>query len=315
MEFDIVLLILLFYVLGRSSEWVTDALVGLGIKLKINKFLMGLVVLGLATSASEFLVAMNAIATKVPALSLGNVLGASFMLLTLIAGLSIFLNRQINIFRAISVRELMILNTVILLPAILVLDGMLSRIDGLILIAAYAGYIIYIITGKNLLGNATASLANGTGKRPLELVGFLILGLLVMTVTAKYAVDIGTEIAFGLGIPPLVLGLVAFSVGTNLPELVIAFETRRSYKKYILFGDLLGSAAANSLVIGLVVFFQPISIVDMSFIYLMALFLAGGVLAFNITALTQKKLIREEGFLLMGVYVLFIVSAVLLNLL
>jgi len=315
MEFDIVLLILLFYVLGKSSEWVTDSLVGLGIRLKVNKFLMGFVVLGLATTAPEFLVAINAIMTKVPALSLGNILGASFVLLTLVAGLSILLSRQINIFRAISVRELLILNVVILLPAALVLDGMLSRTDGIILIAAYVGYIIYIITKKNILNNATMSLINGKEGRPGKLIGFLVLGLVVMTMAAKYAVDIGTEIAFGFGIPPLVIGLIAFSIGTNLPELVIAFETRASYKKYILFGDLLGSSAANSLIIGLVAFFQPIQAIDMSFIYLMAAFLAGGVLAFNITALTQKKLVREEGFLLIGVYVLFLASAVLLNLL
>jgi len=315
MEFDIVLLILLFYVLGKSSEWVTDSLVGLGIRLKVNKFLMGFVVLGLATTAPEFLVAINAIVTKVPALSLGNILGASFVLLTLVAGLSILLSRQINIFRGISVRELLILNVVILLPAALVLDGMLSRIDGIILIVAYVAYIVYIITKKNILNNATMSLINGKEGRPGKLIGFLVLGLIVMTMAAKYAVDIGMEIASGFSIPPLVIGLIAFSIGTNLPELVIAFETRASYKKYILFGDLLGSSAANSLIIGLVAFFHPIQASDMSFIYLMAVFLAGGVLAFNITALTQRKLVRGEGFLLIGVYVLFIASAILLNLL
>jgi Ca2+/Na+ antiporter len=47
----------------------------------------------------------------------------------------------------------------------------------------------------------------------------------------------------------------------------------------------------------------------------MVLFLAGGLLAFNITALTKKKMVREEGILLMGIYALFIVSAILLNLL
>jgi cation:H+ antiporter len=315
MEFDIVLLLLFFYVLGKSSEWVTDSLVGLGVRLKINKFLMGFVVLGLATTAPEFLVAINAIAMKVPVLSLGNILGASFVLLTLIAGLSLLLSKQINIFRAVSVKELMALNVIILLPAALILDGMLSRTDGIILIAAYVAYIIYIITKKNMLGNATMGLLNGKGKSSGELIGFLILGLIVMTMAAKYAVDIGTEIAFGFGIPPLVVGLILFSIGTNLPELTIAFEAKASYKKYILFGDLLGSSAANSLIIGLVAFFQPIQALDMSFIYLMAAFLAGGVLAFNIAALTQRKLVKEEGFLLIGVYILFIVSVVLLNLL
>ncbi len=292
----------------------TDSLVGLGVKLKINKFVMGLVVLGIATSASEFLVAINAIAMKIPALSLGNVLGASFVLLTLVAGLAVFLNKQVNIFRAISFKELMILNVVILLPALLVLDGMLSRIDGMILIAAYGLYIFYIISKKNFVNNASG-LINGAGKNSSELIGFLILGLLVMTVAAKYAVDIGTEVAFGLGIHPLVVGIFAFSIGTNLPELAITFKTRKTSKKYLLFGDLLGSSAANSLVIGLVAFFQPIQAVDMSFIYLMVLFLAGGLLAFNIVALTQKKMVREEGILLMGVYALFIVSAILLKLL
>jgi len=314
MEFDIVLLILLFYVLGKSSSWVTNSLSGLGAKMRINKFLMGLVVLGIATSASEFLVAINAIATKVPALSLGNVLGASFVLLTLIAGFSVFISKQVNIFKAISFKELLILNTVILLPAALVLDGTLTRTDGMILILAFAVYISYMVTRKKIFSNASNGLIKNRGKNSWEMVGFLILGLLVMTVAAKYAVDIGTELAFGLGISPLVVGILLFSIGTNLPELVIALEVGKSQRRYILFGDLLGSSAANSLVIGLVAFFQPIQVTNMSFIYLMALFLAGGVLAFNIMALTKNKLVREEGFLLMGIYFLFVAAAIFLNL-
>ncbi len=314
MEFDIVLLILLFYVLGKSSSWVTNSLSGLGAKMRINKFLMGLVVLGIATSASEFLVAISAIMTKVPALSLGNVLGASFVLLTLIAGISIFISKQVNIFKAISFKELLILNTVILLPAALVLDGTLSRTDGIILILAFAMYIFYMVTRKNMLNSASNSLIKNGRKKSWEMIGFLILGLLVMMVAAKYAVDIGTEIAFNLGISPLVIGILLFSIATNLPELAIALNAGKSQKKYILFGDLLGSSAANSLVIGFVAFFQPIQVTNMSFIYLIALFLAGGVLAFNITALTQNKLVREEGFLLMGIYFLFVAAAIFLNL-
>lgn len=301
--------------LGKSSEWITDSLVSLGIKLRINKFILGLVVLGLATSAPELLVAVNAIATKVLTLSLGNVLGASFVLLTLVAGLSILLNKQINIFRAISFKELLIVDIVIAMPAILILDGMLSRIDGITLIVVYGSYLGYMITRKNIVNNTVGLISNNRGKNAAEHIGFLIFGLLIMILAAKYAVDVGVKVALDLGISPLIVGLLAFSVGTNLPELAIAFETRKSYKKYILFGDLLGSSAANSLVIGLVAFFQPFAVSNMSAIYLITLFLVGGLAAFNITALTQSKMIRQEGILLIGIYVLFVVAAVLLNIL
>lgn len=312
MIFDIGLLIILFYILGHSSRWVVDALVGLGIRLRISKFIIGFVILGLATSASEFFVAMNALINKVPTLSLGNILGASLVLLSLIAGLAVIFNKQINIFKAITFKELLFLNGVIFLPGVLVLNGVLSRLDGLILIAVYGLYIGYIITKK-----AFTTLPDGLhekGQKTSELIGFLIFGLLVLTIAAKYAVDIGADLAFDFGIPPLAVGLLIFSIGTNLPELFIAFETRRS-GKYLLFGNLLGSSAANSMIIGLVAFFQPIRVTNLAAINLTVLFLAGTLLALNVTALTQKKITRPEGALLIGIYIVFITASIILNLL
>jgi cation:H+ antiporter len=83
----------------------------------------------------------------------------------------------------------------------------------------------------------------------------LIAGLALLAYSGDKAVEHSSIIALQLGIPPLMIGLLLVSLGTDLPEIVNSIVSSALNHGDINVGDSLGSALAQmSLVLGLLPF-------------------------------------------------------------
>lgn len=314
MGLDIIFLIGLFYILGHSAGWVIDSLLRLGIKLRLSSFIIGFVVLGMATSIPEFVLGINSVINKIPALSVGNILGASIVLLSLTAGLSVILNKKICVLCSLEKKELFFLNGVVILPFLLLIDGILSRTDALFLIAFFVIFVFFVFL-KNHRPKYNITLRTPKDRKEVkEVLGFLILGLIVLLLSSKYIVDISQNILQLLSISPLIIGISIFAIGTNLPEFILVYKSMKGGdRKNLVFGDILGSAAANSLVLGLIAFLNPIVIKDIKNLFIGGIFLALTLLLFNIFAISGRYITRREGFGLIAIYIIFILTVIGLN--
>jgi len=114
----------------------------ISLRLKISVFAISAILIALGTCLPEIVVAVTSALGGRAALSLGNVLGANIANISLVVGLSAFLLGGVNIRAPSLKKDLRFGLAGSRLAYFLMADGVLSRVDGLILILAYLGYLI-----------------------------------------------------------------------------------------------------------------------------------------------------------------------------
>jgi cation:H+ antiporter len=150
--------------------------------------------------------------------------------------------------------ELPILTVVSLIAALQLFDGEISRMDAAILILLFAMYMIFTV--KNALRSKHSKMAKDVEKdlehtkMPLgRAVFWLISGLSMLIVSSRMLVWGAVEIAHGLGISDLIIGLTIVAVGTSLPEFASSVVAARKGEHDIALGNIIGSNLFNTLVV------------------------------------------------------------------
>lgn len=318
---SILIILASFFLIGKSAEFLIKGLVNLGKRLRWSEFVTGFIILGLATSAPEFFVALNSGREGVPQLSLGNLLGGIVVLFTLLIGLNALWQGSIPAdgkFSAIDIMRLLpralpfrrahffvkdffLMAGLILFPLLLLVDGELSRIDGLGLLVIYLLFIIHAVYERRTDGWQPPKQTVSWQKIWLRLAAGLA-GLLVFSwVIVKQAVFLA-----GIWqVPAVILGLALLSLGTNLPELVLTFKTRHQHGE-VAVGDILGSAVTNVLILGLLAIFYPFRIIAIQPVLIVSISLAAATVLLIIFFQTKNRLERWEGGVLVGVYLVYL---------
>src|SRR6056297_2885683 len=106
--------------------------------------LIGMVVIGFGTSAPEMVVSALAASQGTPGLALGNAYGSNITNIALILGLTALIS-PIAVQSGVLRKELPVLMGITLIAALQLADGMLSRLDAVVLLVLFAGLIIWSI--------------------------------------------------------------------------------------------------------------------------------------------------------------------------
>jgi cation:H+ antiporter len=194
--------------------------------LRLNEFIAAFILMAFCTSLPELFIGISSALAGNPSLSLGNVIGSNIIELTLVSGIAIVLARGIKMERRFMRKEVYGMVLLATLPMLLMFFGReLSRLDGLILLGAFAIYFYEMITSKH------ASFRKKLRERDSH---FVALGMLVLFLasaallyfSAKWAVSYGSELAELLGFPHLLVGLFFVALGTTLPDLTFSAWNR-----------------------------------------------------------------------------------------
>jgi len=301
-------------ILIKSADILSTHLKVLAKKTKLGGFFLTSLIVGLATSFPELFVGITSALSGVPNLSLGNVIGANIANVTLVAGGAAIIGGSIKIKNHAYASDLLHAFLASMTPLFLLMDNSLSRVDGLILIALYGYYNVSILRKRmphmvQQEGNIFSSFLrkfkhNNSGKELMYIFGSTALILF----SAQMIVSFGKEIASGLGISLLLVGLLIVSIGTTLPELTVDIKAVMKKDTELFLGNMLGSIVANAtLVIGLVALISPIVINAYTDYVLSTVFFLLLFLYFYFFVRTKERLDRWEGFMLVGVYILFMV--------
>ncbi len=302
----VISLVILFYFLGRVADLLISSIKKIGRGFGVKIFFLGLI-LGLFTSFPELTISLNAFLNNVPSIFLGNLLGGIIVILGLILGASLILNRKITTDGKIS-RFLPIL-IYITLPFLFGLDNNLNRIDGIILIAAYI-FLLHRLYHQNK--NNESETIRFSKKELLKQISLAVLGLVMLVAISNFIIRLTMILIGGFNISIFAIGAALFSIGTNLPEIIITVRSWKQHIKELSISTLIGSAIANPAIIGIFALAKPIYIrADLSYYLLMTftLVLLGFLLYFYETG---KKLTRREGIFLVSIYFLFLVSQIVL---
>ena len=289
----------LFILIGKAADIVITGVRGLAQKLHINLFLAGLM-LGIFTSLPEITIGINALLAGIPALSFGNLIGGTLVLFGPILGLSLILNRRVATDGAW--QSILPITLYLMLPLLYGIDGSISALDGSILIF---GYLVVLYYSYRSHTRNTKEHAKREYNVSAELIT-IIVGMVSVFVCATTIIHYIQLVLDAYQLPAFLVGLIAFSFGTNLPELTVTIRSWRRHIRDLSVSTLIGSALTNGLTIGAFALMTPI-LITINYSYL-ALFV-GNIMLLGVLSLfyqSGKSFTRAEGVTLIALYVLTI---------
>ena len=237
--------------------------VSLARKLQISSMVIGLTVVAYGTSTPELATAIHASIDSHTDLILGNIVGSNISNVGMVIGISAMLAVGVGLgIRKRTVRRwvpIMIVASVVLV--LMSLDGEISQIDGMILIAGLIAFTVYIVRTAKRQEPVGDVVEDEDPEIHMAFIRFTVntvprailcvcVGAFLLFVGGGFTVDGAVTISENLGISQLVIGVVIIAIGTSLPELVTSVIAIRKGQTDIGVGNIIGSNIYNILLIG-----------------------------------------------------------------
>ena len=319
------LLILSFFLLlgglvlliWSADKFVASA-VAIATQMKVSKLLIGLTVVSLGTSAPEILVSLVAALQGRSGFAYGNAIGSNIANVGLVLGMTAIVVPLPFALSVLKFEMPWLLLATVLVAIILGYDYELSRIDGVILLVMLTAgmYQMFRAAGKRheLPDGLEEELQDLEEMSQAQAWRWLIVGSLLLVVSAQLVVWGASYIAAWLGVPDSVVGLTIIALGTSLPELAATMTAATKGHPEIAIGNVVGSNILNILaVLPVPALINPysLSLVEVwrdlgamcAFTMLLALFAYG---------IRSKKIVtRFEGSVLLLGYVGYMVVMVI----
>ncbi len=302
-------------VLVKSGSWSVKALAQIARALKWSEFMVAFVLMALATSFPELFVGIMSGINKTPQLSFGNVIGANLINLTLAIGLAVLIAKKLKLESLTSQRTALYTSLAGFLPVLLMIDGTISRIDGLILLSALAFYFQRVFYHKERFSKVFNNQPEPWPGAVLFLKRLAVFGLSVvlLLLSAQGIVWSASHIAADIGLSLVFIGVVIVALGTTLPEVIFTIKAFKMGHQTMILGNLMGSVVINScLVLGLAVLIHPLKVASFSPYFVGIIFTIITISFFAIFSKTKQEINRTEGFILLAVYLAFIIVQFLL---
>lgn len=302
---DIILYLGAFVAIWLGAGLVIKSIDGVAHKLHLHPFILSFFLLGLLTSIPEMAVGLSALAQSDPQIYVGNLIGGIPVLFLLVIPALGLLGGGITLTHDLNKNQLLTTLTVIALPAIFTIDRNLTPTEGVFLVCAYLFTFVQINKGQAVNLKSTRKELT---RRKYTLTDMLKLfaGAGVVFVSSQIIVDKTLLLSTTFAISPFVVSLIVISLGTNLPELSLALHAVVNRKKTIALGDYLGSAAANTLLIGLLTIIYQEEVVIINHLYVTFATIVLGISAFYIFSRSGQRLDRKEAAVLLMGYFLFV---------
>jgi cation:H+ antiporter len=305
-------------ILTLGANWLVDGSSQIARKFGIRPLIIGLTIVALGTSLPEFLLNVIAVLRGEDGLAIGNIVGSNIANIGLILGISAIL-LPLVVDKGTLQREYPMMLAVTGLFYFLAFDGLISRVDGFILVSGLAAFIVYVVRdslahakGENGAVPSDSEPNDSSDSRwkklftnprtaPLMRIVLVLGGMAALILGARLMVDSALGIAAILGIAPIIIGLTVAAIGTSLPELAASLMSIFRKEADMAVGNILGSNMLNILfVVGVVALIQPMAVETESITDHFPIMILFSVLVWPL-ARRRHRLSRASGvFLLVG---------------
>ena len=313
-------------ILYWGAEWLIRGSASVARAFGVKPLVIGLTVVAYGASAPELAIATKTALTGHQPIALGTVIGSCAANISLILGITALVSPPTIDSRVIRREIPILLGSAIAVP-LLLRNGILSQLEGAILIGCAVVFTIVTLTVSARLDSDDelelegqradeSGAVIGGRARPRASRGAASLmtavGLLLLVAGSDLFVRGGRGLAGMVGMSERMLGLTVISLGCALPELIASVIAARRGHAALAIGSVIGSNLLNVfLVLGITAYLQPITFGErmhtVELIGLVAITLLG-VLVLR----TGRRISRAEGVVLIAAYVGFIVSSGLL---
>jgi len=303
-------------ILWKSADLLVSGAVGLAERLGVSPLVIGLTIVAMGTSAPEVAASIAAAVRGAGDVAIGNVYGSNIANLALVGGLAALI-RPIRIQLRTLRREMPVMLVVALLLWPILHNLYLSRPEGALLLAVFAGLILLTVY---MARKDTKRLATESTERNEEMdsrlrgndikksILFVAIGLVGLALGAEMTVRGAVFIGERIGLSKAVIGLTIIAIGTSLPELATCIAAAVKGQHDISIGNLVGSNIFNTLLVtGIAGSVRPLAIVqrlaEVDYWIMIVVSVAFGVLAI----LGRRIIGRAAGVVLLCGYAAYMI--------
>ena len=289
-----------FVLLIKGADLFVDGSSSIAGILKVPSVIIGLTIVAMGTSAPEAAVSINAGLAGNSDISLGNIIGSNiFNLLVVIGACAVIFPAKSN--EDILKRDLWWNIGASVLLLITIIDGNLSRLEGLLFLAIFIFYLGLMVR---------SAMKNRIEETPMDVMPlwksllFVAGGLAAVVFGGDMVVDNASLIAKAWGMSDTLVGLTIVAIGTSLPELVTSITASKKGDSGIALGNAVGSCLFNILfILGMASSITPINavpelIIDTAILIVVTILIL-------IVAKTGKRTNRVEGIICVTAYIIY----------
>jgi len=306
-------------VLHFASQILVKNLTEIGRILEWKEFVVSFFIMAFAGSLPNLFLAIVSILNKTPEISLGDVVGGNVIDLTLAIGLAAIIAPKGIVAKSRTVQTSSIFTLIAAIaPLLLLIDGSLSRGDGLIMLVIFFAYIYWLFSKEERFKKIYDD--NGEEQKDkltikndwkifLKKIGFILLGLILLLSAAEGIIQSSLFFSQKLGTSIALISILIIGLGNALPETYFAISSAKKDETWLILGDLMGAVVIpSSLVLGIVGLASPFFIDDFSPFAISRLFLIISSIFFFVFVRTHQKVTKREGIILLSFYVFFVIT-------
>lgn len=259
---DFVIFIAAMTALIYGAEFIIKESERIALHFNISHFVIGATLVAFGTSLPEMAASMMAAGQGKSEMAVANVVGSVIFNITLVLGVVFFISKKM-----VPNRDLFSLDSAwVIIPLviffIMIQDGNISRIDGILYLLLMVSYLIFLFTysREDLEGDIDEDLAKEKFNW-IKTILLLMVGFVLTIGGANFVVESGANIARVFGVSEWIIGIFLIALGTSLPELVVSLVAIKKGNAEMSIGNIIGSNVANfSMVLGAASIVNPLTV-------------------------------------------------------
>lgn len=307
------ILIIGFFLLIKGADIFVEGAASIARRFNVPAMVIGLTIVAMGTSAPEAAVSITSSLAGQNDMSVANVVGSNFFNILMVLGVS-------SIIATLPVQQSTIKKDapfLLLVSGLLLLFGLdlkIGRIEGLILLAVFAYFLIDTIRtakkGSSEESATTMDVEINENDSMIKTILLSILGIVGIVIGGDMVVNSATDIATSFGMSANLVGLTIVAVGTSLPEFVTSIVAIKKGETEIAIGNVIGSNIFNILlVLGLSTAISPITISVLALTDI--IFMVAITVLLFLFMKKNSSLVKSQGIILVAIYIAYMAYTIM----
>ncbi len=296
----------------KSADIFVDSAEGLGIKLGIPHFIIGVTVVGIGTSLPELAASIASIVQSSPEDNLtgiisANIVGSNISNILLGVGIASII-KVVKVDRNLQDNDLPFLFGSTAVAMYMLSDGVLTRWEGVLLLWMFVVFIVFSVSDRSqpaFIEKEAKEIAKKTNL--VNLITLLVLSGIGIILTSDFVIHSLIDVSPIIGIEQDVASMVLLGIGTSFPEVFVTVVAAMRGKTALALGNIFGSNISNILgILGISALLTDIQVSEKS-IAVGVPFLAIATLFFIFSAMDNRFRIWE-GLMAVAIFFAFLGS-------
>lgn len=305
----------------KGADFLLEGAERIGKYFKLPSFVIGALIVGIGTSLPELASSFFAVKRGVTDIVTANVIGSNIANILLVSGLASVVGRVIYTTKNLIKLEIPLLVISTSLFLFVAYDGIIDFWEALVIFFAFIVYVVYLLNADKYktyhdLAEDKENHKHFKEKKEEKIekisfkeFGFLLAGIILLSVGANYLVDSVVALSKKLDIATSVISVLAIAVGTSLPEILVSAKAVLRGKTDLAFGNVFGSNVFNILMLTGILGLWKNLVVSTEMIQVGLPFLAITTLIFYVSA-SAKRIYIWEGLMFLLFYALFVLKVI-----